>query len=561
MEKLVYEDESYLVSYYLHVFTPLSTVWERNIHKITAQIREKPQWAKKYKNPEIFDKWKQELMDSLPDEEPFGNCHVNYKYMKKQIDQTMELIKTELEWWEKNCEKNGFTAGPNIDVWYSDSAIDSETKQGIKDLAFELEKGAIDWHPGSNEMVRDLIHPSLFPIVFGRTKKKKENGDYEVIAKPKAVGEMVFGQPFDGEAVPITVDSDFQWLPSLYDLKTCQFNSYINNLHPEYYKKYYPIIGKVLECALPGLNLSLSSARGLHHKWMSDPSMHEDDIVSKEFQDMDDADEFDQLDDSARGGMDPFDYREKVRYQHVKPLNSTWTAPELFKPTESLRENYENLKVITKMANVHLTPENPRFGSGSWHLEGTGAEDIVATVLYYYDSENITESRLNFRATIGDVITEIRYEQHDETGMAYAYGFNNSLPCLADIGSVNCIEDRLLVFPNRLQHKIEPFELSDKTKPGHRKILAFFICSPKKDHVLGSDVVNYQNEEWVLDNLAKLEKAARLPQEILDMIIKDTGAMSWKEAQQVRSDLMKERSVPRNDLFSETEHTFNLCEH
>ena len=56
---------------------------------------------------------------------------------------------------------------------------------------------------------------------------------------------------------------------------------------------------------------------------------------------------------------------------------------------------FENLKVIVKLINIELTPEiNPVYAGGSWHVEGGINEDIIATVLYYYDVENITESKL-----------------------------------------------------------------------------------------------------------------------------------------------------------------------
>ena len=29
-----------------------------------------------------------------------------------------------------------------------------------------------DWHPGSDGLVLDLVHPSLYPIVYGRTVGK-----------------------------------------------------------------------------------------------------------------------------------------------------------------------------------------------------------------------------------------------------------------------------------------------------------------------------------------------------------------------------------------------------
>jgi hypothetical protein len=49
---------------------------------------------------------------------------------------------------------------------------------------------------------------------------------------------------------------------------------------------------------------------------------------------------------------------------------------------------------------------------------------------------------------------------------------------MKNLGSVLTQEDRILVFPNIFQHRVEPFELPEPTKPGHRKILSFFIADP-----------------------------------------------------------------------------------
>jgi len=40
------------------------------------------------------------------------------------------------------------------------------------------------------------------------------------------------------------------------------------------------------------------------------------------------------------------------------------------------------------------------------------------------------------------------------------------------------MEGRCIAFPNIYQHRVSPFELRDKSKPGHRKILAFFLVDP-----------------------------------------------------------------------------------
>jgi hypothetical protein len=52
----------------------------------------------------------------------------------------------------------------------ADSLVSNYLRQGLK-AAFEklrTEQGAEpDWHPRSNDMVQDLVHPSMYPFVYG----------------------------------------------------------------------------------------------------------------------------------------------------------------------------------------------------------------------------------------------------------------------------------------------------------------------------------------------------------------------------------------------------------
>jgi hypothetical protein len=59
------------------------------------------------------------------------------------------------------------------DVVKSDTAIPSALKDALNNAVATLEDVLDmhrDWHPGSNEQVLDLAHPSLFPVVYGRTR-------------------------------------------------------------------------------------------------------------------------------------------------------------------------------------------------------------------------------------------------------------------------------------------------------------------------------------------------------------------------------------------------------
>lgn len=56
-------------------------------------------------------------------------------------------------------------------TWQSDTLIDNKLRDELIDGVRELEnvpENKKDWHPGSNNQVLDLVHPSLFCFVAGR---------------------------------------------------------------------------------------------------------------------------------------------------------------------------------------------------------------------------------------------------------------------------------------------------------------------------------------------------------------------------------------------------------
>lgn len=62
----------------------------------------------------------------------------------------------------------------NGDVYKSDSALSLDFKKRLQEAVSTFEAkipdDKRDWHPGSNDTVWDLVHPSLFPVVYGRTR-------------------------------------------------------------------------------------------------------------------------------------------------------------------------------------------------------------------------------------------------------------------------------------------------------------------------------------------------------------------------------------------------------
>lgn len=71
----------------------------------------------------------------------------------------------------------------------------------------------------------------------------------------------------------------------------------------------------------------------------------------------------------------------------------------------------EGLQIIIKLSSIELTPEKPKYEGVNWHIEGLLNEHIAATALYYYDVDNVTESRISFRTEADLDPTEMVYEQ------------------------------------------------------------------------------------------------------------------------------------------------------
>jgi len=119
-------------------------------------------------------------------------------------------------------------------------------------------------------------------------------------------------------------------------------------------------------------------------------------------------------------------------------------------------------------------------------------------------------------------------------------------PLVQDVGDVVTKTHRCVAFPNLYQHQVQPFHLEDPARPGHRKILVFFLVDPTQ-RVPSATEVAPQQREWVAEamhNAGANSVFARLPVEILAMISEENdGTMTRLEAEDYREKLMSERTV------------------
>lgn len=93
------------------------------------------------------------------------------------------------------------------------------------------------------------------------------------------------------------------------------------------------------------------------------------------------------------------------------------------------------------------------------------------------------------------------------------YGIENYGQTIQKIGKVSTPQGRLLAFPNILQHQVQPFGLTDASKPGHRKILAIFLVDPHL-RVVSTANVPPQQRDWWAREVRKVDLFAQLPEEL-----------------------------------------------
>ncbi|KAH1546324.1 hypothetical protein LV164_007421 [Aspergillus fumigatus] len=544
----------------------LTTHREILMMRALNSITDKLDWEKKVFDEEITAKWRKEFIGSGEDITP----------------NMMDWIIKEAQWKAKVFQDTKHVVAFDAGVVKSDIAIGEDLRQVLKDAVRPLEdvpEGLKDYHPGSDDKVVDLVHPSLFPVVYGRTRilHRKLIGLEDFL---NYVGEgKILAIPPEEEATA-TIDRDwggvrrpysrkFQWLPCdvhFTDNGECRIASYINNLHPNKHRQLYQVIEKILEQTIPLWNTTLTLVRDKYKRIPYDEVQY-DEHPEPEPQPENEEDEHS---DEYYQRYDEWQKREPIR--RPEPGEFAPHVTEAKKQVNLHKDFAERgLQVIIKLANIELTPEKPEYEGGSWHVEGQLNEHICASAIYYYDSQNITDSRLAFRQRADtEEVSYISYDQsrheflHEIFGLDNEAGWNEG-NVTQFLGGVDTRQGRLLTFPNSLQHQVSPFALADRSKPGHRKILAFFLVDPHLS-IISSANVPPQQEDWWKERQEVVGKLLneRLPAELQNMVNEglDATPITLEEAKQYRKELMEERSNKAQEQNRDFERgEFNLCEH
>ncbi|KAF8601402.1 hypothetical protein BDV93DRAFT_585536, partial [Ceratobasidium sp. AG-I] len=472
-------------------WTPIKPLVELEMTTLSAALRSKPGWWIKFRDGKTLAKWRAE---ALAQAKKMKESHVDY--VLQELDGYANL----------RDEQTGAEVSCYDRVWQSDKLVPPSLRERLIAGVFKLENvpaSEKDWHPRSNGQVLDLVHPSLYPIVYGRTlaypsdSNNRDPSMLKVVPIPTLPPTNPRPWPsYNTQDDNYHISLRFQWLPTDFQVSqdggSAKSLGYINNLHPDEHAELHKTIEELIGAYIPLFERALTDSVYLNQiipgRVSKKVVVEYPNSPQPSFGNFEDRGKFDRACDEW----------EKRRIIHAPDIVHDYVPGSLEERKTWYSLAGKKIQVIVKLANIYLTPENPEYTGGSWHIEGMSNESIVVSGIYYYD-----------------------------------------------------------------QHQVSPFKLVDKSKPGHRKILALFLIDPALNKP-STTTVPPQQQDWRFKaTTANPVLQKRFSPEIINMIGSlGDGMLTRKEAEEYRLELMEERTA-----FVE-ENTdrhffagFNMCEH
>lgn len=367
-----------------------------------------------------------------------------------------------------------------------DGIVSDSLRQQLKEtIDLFASESAIDYHPYSKNVVRDLVHPALFSYVKDVTPlvcDVKDTLPCQFFSNQSFFSTNDTNKDFWGRKYE---NSNYQWLPTYFDISPngrCKILDYINNLVPRSkYSNLYDLLEILFQQALPFFEVVYSYVRRVkplirHNELHDDP--------------------YDNFDDE------------------LKNLRSNGFT--------SLRG--QQLQIITKIVDYELSSNSQLSYEGVWHVEGMSHEEIVATGLYILDRDGDIEggSLLFQRSFLRNECSEFF---HSVPQCRHPHLENILSNGLSPLGMVETLDGRLIVFPNSHVHKVTMMKKVltqvDESEISRRRIIVFFLVNPEK-RIISTREVEPQQEEV-------------------------GGFMTREEAFRHRLNLMEERKYTKQD--------------
>ena len=242
-----------------------------------------------------------------------------------------------------------------VRIWQSDDLIDNSLRDALLACVSKLEDvpdELKDWHPRANGQVLDLVHPSLYPVVYGRTivsassspRETRQAPQPQYSVDPDSVeldygGEFRLSSDYHAFAAINTafLSQRFQWLPTDFaiseDGTSASALGYINNLEPNIHADSYSVIERLVARFVPLWERVLGETAAGYYPPARITGRYDKDYLR------------DATEEEDEEGIDP---------PSVITLPSLQGPFEEHLPPPVVELNGQTLQVIVKLANIHL---------------------------------------------------------------------------------------------------------------------------------------------------------------------------------------------------------------
>jgi len=338
--------------------------------------------------------------------------------------------------WSK-CQEQHVREGVAVADDFVPKGLHDSLMHQIDDL---VKNQIVDYHPHSENIVRDIVHPALYSYVKGLSPLLKSEEEIKALSYDPSVAEAdrieleasdYWGREYEASA-------KYQWLPTYFDIAmdgSCTICDYINNLVPRSeHEVLYGSLAQLFSQALP-------------------------------------------LIESVYG------YCRVVKENHIRQRDEEMGYND--RPVQAIEERPVSLRgkevqVVTKIVDYELGPGETY--EGVWHVEGMSHEEIVATAIYFIDRDDEIEG--------GDILFKRAFHKEDAT-FIFSRIMQERPQAVEEIisegllplGKVETLPGRLLVFPNSHVHKVTELKNCSTEKDvakKKRRIIVFFLINPER---------------------------------------------------------------------------------
>jgi predicted DNA-binding WGR domain protein len=184
--------------------------------------------------------------------------------LKKMTEYHIKKLKDIVKYTDILQNKHVSSFGKSgIIIFALKKSVQRDLLNNINTFANKTEK---DYHPGSENRIRDIVHPSLYPYIDKQKSSITDKTDY-------------WNRPYE--------KSQYQWLPSEFEIDKngkCHIATYINNLPIEEIN-IYKSIEKAFDIILPAFEIMWSYIKYIKlydekNAWIKEDKKHKNEKIS-----------------------------------------------------------------------------------------------------------------------------------------------------------------------------------------------------------------------------------------------------------------------------------------